>query len=276
MHHHRPPHLAALRAQLAGHAVMLAAIRLQLLLRKANFNPAQLRDELGRWTGEGGSAERPQPVQGRRGAIRINIDGRLLEATPGQAARFAVTEAAARQAIRRVRELDPSWRPRPSAFETIEGAISRAEANAREAQARLAEVLPRGFGTYENYVAFGQSLRDGLRGAGYRDVEPMIRGSAVTGESFRTGQPFDVGRRSDYDISLVSPTLMQRAIDLGIPLRGGGTRTRPLSQNDLNDLGLIGLAGRLSRQMERDVNLMIYSSRGSVTRRGPSRPILGK
>jgi hypothetical protein len=220
MLHNHTPSLTALRATLAGHAVMLAAIRLQLLLRKANFNPAQLRDEFGRWTREGGGSERPQPAQGRRGSIRINIDGRVLEATPGQAARFAVTEAAARQAIRRVRELDAAWRPRPSAIETIEGAISRAEANAREAQARLAEVLPRGFGTYENYVAFGQSMRDGLRAAGYRDVEPIFAGSAVTGRNFHTGRPFDVGRLSDYDIALASPTLMQRAIELGVPLRG--------------------------------------------------------
>lgn len=276
MPQHDLPELVALRAQLAGYAFELAAIRLQLLPRKANFNPGQLRDEVGRWTGEGGSSDRPQPAQGRRGSIRLNVGGRLLEATPGQAARFAVAEPAAREAIRRVQQLDPGWRPTRSFVETIEGAIARANANAREAEARLAEVLPKGFGTYENYVAFGQTMRDGLRAAGYRDVDPMLRGSAVTGENFRTRDPFDAGRRSDYDIALVSPTLMQRAVELGIPLRPGRTRTRPLSTNDLNDLGLLGLAGRLSGQVERDVNFMVYVSRQSVTRRGPSRPILGK
>jgi hypothetical protein len=110
----------------------------------------------------------------------------------------------------------------------------------------------------------------------YQDVEPMIRGSAVTGESFRTGEPFDVGRRSDYDISLVSPTLMQRAADLGIPLRGGGTRTGPLGESALRELGLRELAGNLRDQADRPVSFMIYSSRHAVTRRGPSRPILGK
>lgn len=161
-----------------------------------------------------------------------------MEATPGQAARFAIAEPAAREAIRRVQQLDPSWRPTRSLVETLEGAITRANANAREAEARLTEVLPRGFGTYENYVAFGQSLRDGLRATGYRDVEPMIRGSAVTGENFRTREPFDAGRRSDYDIALVSPTLMQRAVDLGVPLRQGATRTRQLRREELTDFGL--------------------------------------
>ena len=73
MHHHRPPSLTALRAELAGHAVMLAAIRLQLLLRKANFNPGQLRDALGRWVDEGGgSAVRRVQNTGRPG-YPINI-----------------------------------------------------------------------------------------------------------------------------------------------------------------------------------------------------------
>ena len=209
------------------------------------------------------------------GSIRLNVDGHLLEATPGQAARFAVVEPAAREAIRRVRELDPNWRPTPSFVETTEGAIARAYANTREAEARLAEVLPWGFGTYANYLAFGQSLRDGLRAAGYRDVGPMIRGSAVIGENFRTREPFDVGRRSDYDIALVSPTIMQRAVELGIPLRGGGTRTEPLGDNALRALGFRELVDDLRHQAERPVSVMIYRSRRAVARRGPSRPILG-
>ena len=270
--------LVALRTKLLGYALDLATIRLRVLL-KANFNPGQLRIPAGQpgggqWTGEDGG--QVHLTQGRRGSIRLNVDGRLLEATPGQAARFAVAEPAAREAIRRVRELDPNWRPARSFVETIEGAIARANVNAREAEARLAEVLPRGFGTYGNYLGFGQSLRDGLRAGGYRDVEPLIRGSAVTGENFRTPEPFDVGRRSDYDVALVSPTLMQRATELGIPLRGRGTRTRQLRSEELTDLGLQNLAANLGRHVERDVSFMIYYSRHAVTRRGPSRPILGR
>lgn len=104
----------------------------------------------------------------------------------------------------------------------------------------------------------------------------MIRGSAVTGENFRTREPFDVGRRSDYDVALVSPTLMQRATELGIPLRGGGTRTRHLRSEELMDLGLQNSAANLGRRVERDVSFMIYYSRHAVTQRGPSRPIVGR
>jgi hypothetical protein len=39
-----------------------------------------------------------------------------------------------------VRTRDPNWKPTPSLSSTIEGAISAAEAEVREAQARLAEI----------------------------------------------------------------------------------------------------------------------------------------
>lgn len=64
---HRSPYLAALRAELACCAVLIAGLRVQHLLRKANFNPAQLRDAIGRWASEEDS-EKPTPVQaGGRG-----------------------------------------------------------------------------------------------------------------------------------------------------------------------------------------------------------------
>lgn len=51
-----------------------------------------------------------------------------------------------RAALRRVRELDPKWRPRPSAYETVEGEIAANQAATREAQARLAELQRLGIG----------------------------------------------------------------------------------------------------------------------------------
>ncbi len=109
-----------------------------------------------------------------------------------------------------------------------------------------------------------------LKFAGYSDVEPFIQGSAVTGKSFRTGAPFDVGRVSDFDIALASPSLLRRANDLGIGLRSGGTRTGPLTRRDLAALGLTKLANDLSAKAGRDVNFMIYQSPNAVMQRAPS------
>lgn len=49
---------------------------------------------------------------------------------------------AANRAAARVREIDPNWRPSPSAFESAEGAIRAREAEAAEALARF-DVLRR-------------------------------------------------------------------------------------------------------------------------------------
>ncbi|MFL8014166.1 hypothetical protein [Xanthomonas vasicola] len=106
--------------------------------------------------------------------------------------------------------------------------------------------------------------------SGYGNAEPILQGSAVTGKSFSTGKDFDDGRVSDFDIALASPELLQRAQDLGIGLRGAGTRTGPLSGRDLKALGLKDLAAKLSQQSGREVNFMIYSSPTNAKNRAPS------
>ena len=242
------------------------------------YRPDQARDDRGRFEDEGRGRSRDStrvaqnPGSGRGGSRNRSS---LSDASPGQQIRLATSEAQAREAVRRVRELDPTWRPTPSLYEGVEGGIARNIAEAREAEARLAELLPRGFGSYENYTRFGSSLREGFASAGYTDVVPMMRGSSVTGESFRTGRPFDSdpARPSDLDLSIVSPKLMQRAEELNVGLRGGGSRTEPLSINQMRQLGLYDVWRQAEREAGREVSFMLYSSVEAVTRRGPSRPI---
>jgi hypothetical protein len=110
-------------------------------LYERKYRPDQLRDELGRWADEGGGGRRSQGVakpsgindprvisdatpdnDWRPGAqyaqnrttptvTAVNINGTWVVPTPGQAARLTVVEAQARDAIRRVQELDPRWKP---------------------------------------------------------------------------------------------------------------------------------------------------------------------
>ncbi|TBU94778.1 hypothetical protein DNJ95_11180 [Stutzerimonas kirkiae] len=133
-----------------------------------------------------------------------------------------------------------------------------------------ATAVPKGFSSADDFARFGADTRDGLTRAGYGNVEPILQGSAVTGQSFRTGQAFDVGRVSDFDIALASPELLQRAQSLGIGLRSGGARTGPLSARDLQALGLKDLASQLSSRAGREVNFMIYDSAATATGRAPS------
>jgi hypothetical protein len=140
----------------------------RLALYRSHFNTDQPRvpaghSDGGQWTSEGGGGNDQRVLSdatpendwklgaqyansGRRGSGPIRIGGRLIEPEPGQAARLVAAQARANDAISRVRELDPRWRPSPSAYETVEGLIRSYEGEAREAQARASELARFGIG----------------------------------------------------------------------------------------------------------------------------------
>jgi hypothetical protein len=112
---------------------------------KAGFDPNQPRVPAGsgrtsgRWSdGGGGGSQFAQNVPRSGGRNR----GSLEEPTPAEAARLVAAQSHAREAIRRVREIDPTWSPTPSLVDpnSVEGQISTAEAEGEEAEARLLEL----------------------------------------------------------------------------------------------------------------------------------------
>lgn len=154
-------------------AALKDSVRLQRVLRdfKAGFNPNQPRvsagnPDGGQWTSTGGRAAAPQNdprilsdatpdnewkpdaqyAQYRLASTPVRVNGVWLLPTPGQAARLSAAEAQAREVLSRVRELDPRWRPSPSAYTTIEGLIESHRADARQAQSRLDELSRVGIG----------------------------------------------------------------------------------------------------------------------------------
>jgi hypothetical protein len=66
--------------------------------------------------------------------------GRDLQPELGQAIRLSEAQTRAEATIARVREIEPNWRPRPSAYESVEGLIRAYESDAEQAQARLREL----------------------------------------------------------------------------------------------------------------------------------------
>ncbi len=103
--------------------------------------------------------------------------------------------------------------------------------------------------------------------------EPIFQGSSVTGVSFKTGKPFDVGRVSDFDIAIASPKLLKKARELGIELRSGGTRSVPLGANTLGlleKLGLKDMYNAASQAAGRPVAFMLYESPQKAILRAPS------
>jgi len=143
--------------------------------------PAGHRDG-GQWTSKGGHSSGPTPTTaqstetvisdlgddidiGARYAGRrsrpgpVFINGRPVEISPGQAARINAAEAEARKEIKRVWEHDPNWRPRPSAYATVEGLISAHRADAQQARERFADLQDYG-------IIPGPYFREGIPARG--------------------------------------------------------------------------------------------------------------
>ena len=75
------------------------------------------------------------------GSARIRINGQEFEASIPQQVRFEAATAAYNGAIATVRQIDPSYTPRPSAYEPgIEGEIAARLGDAQEAAARLRQL----------------------------------------------------------------------------------------------------------------------------------------
>jgi hypothetical protein len=158
--------LDAQNAAALGHKLALLDIEAKdrTAWHRSHFNPNQPRvpaghPDGGQWTTSGGGAGASDPrvvsdvtpdnawkpgaryaTDARRGPARVRVGKQWLQIEGGQANRLAEAEARAQAAIARVRELDPSWRPRPSAYESVEGLIRTREAEAEQAQARFREL----------------------------------------------------------------------------------------------------------------------------------------
>lgn len=145
--------------------------------------------------------------------------------------------------------------------------------------------IPMGFFDRQGFETFSQRLYGQLqsRAAG---AQLVIEGSSVTGRRFdrivdqtHTGTPFDLGRLSDYDIAIISPSLYEAAKNSPTIRMAGDTatpRTEPLTSAELSELGLGGLASTADSAileatgLGHSVNFKIYSGEGL----NPSRPHL--
>jgi hypothetical protein len=138
--------LAALRREQAALRRALTEVKFALLVRKGGFGPDQPRvpagnPDGGQWTSGGGGGSETEFSGNRR---RLGPPG---QGTPAQMARFELANARAKDAIVRVRDVDPNWKPQPSAYGTgIESAIRRANDLVAEAEARIDELQRAGIG----------------------------------------------------------------------------------------------------------------------------------
>jgi hypothetical protein len=80
-----------------------------------------------------------------RGSGRVQIGGQSVEASPAQLARFEWAIARAQDAIRRAREIDPTWQPKGTKAYGVdaESAIRKADDLAEQAEAYIREFTSR-------------------------------------------------------------------------------------------------------------------------------------
>lgn len=135
-------------------------------------------------------------------------------------------------------------------------ALEAADSTTPGAESPLETGIPLGFPGPGEFDTFVDTLNRGLADAGYADTEAAFQGSSVTGVSYVKGLPFRSG--SDYDIAVGGKSLFDRAKALGIPLRSGGSRTGPLTPDQIQALGLTGLRAQLREMAGRKVEFMIY------------------
>jgi len=92
------------------------------------------------WMARGKYAQSPVRGGSGRGGGPTRTGGPSEPMEGGQGARLTAAEGQRRDAISRVRELDPGWKPTPSFYESPEGLIRTNLAEAREAEAHLAKL----------------------------------------------------------------------------------------------------------------------------------------
>ncbi len=119
------------------------------------------------------------------------------------------------------------------------------------------------------WTQFRQEVTLVLRRSRHPSAQAYLRGSAVSGVSFRRGALTETGPR-DFDVAIVSPTLFEAARRSGVEIRGQ-SRTEPLAASELVRPGIPGLS---HRENGRRVTYVIFSSPGAMyARPGPAVPV---
>ncbi|GID27574.1 hypothetical protein [Paractinoplanes brasiliensis] len=129
--------------------------------------------------------------------------------------------------------------------------------------------VPYGFRDFAQFRGFAARFRDRMREL-YPDLDMGFQGSSVTGRSAESGALFDEGRVSDYDIAISGDSVNRAAHDNGVRFRGDGVSTGPLSERDLDRLGLDGIIDDASAETGREVHIMIFRTIDEAAARKPT------
>lgn len=167
-----------------------------------------------------------------------------------------------------IRSLEPNYRFAPIVTAPRSGTTYESHLREQLHVLRILNYGPLGMDRAQ-WGSFRQEVSGALRRSRHPNAQALLRGSAVSGVSFRRGVLTETGPR-DFDAAIVSPTLFEAARRSGAPIRGG-VRTAPLSAVEL---ALLGVPRLPSRAGDREVTYAIFASHSAMLQRpGPSVPL---
>jgi hypothetical protein len=140
---------------------------------------------------------------------------------------------------------------------------------ARSAPSGQPRGVPYGFRDFRQFQEFATRYRDRMREV-HPDLDMAFQGSSVTGRSADTGDPFDEGRTSDFDIAITGESVNRAARENGVEFRGDEVSTGPLTERELQRLGLDGILDDASAEAGRDVHVMIFRTIEEAAGRKPT------
>ncbi|MFG1992007.1 hypothetical protein ACGFJ7_18710 [Actinoplanes sp. NPDC048988] len=152
---------------------------------------------------------------------------------------------------------------------TAAGGGSPSSAGPSSSSAGQPRGVPYGFRDFGQFREFATRFRDRMREL-YPDLDMGFQGSSVTGRSADSGDPFDEGRISDYDIAISGDSVNRAAHENGVPFRGDGVSTGPLTERELDRLGLDGVVEDASSETGREVHVMIFRTIEEAVGRKPT------
>jgi filamentous hemagglutinin len=152
---------------------------------------------------------------------------------------------------------------------TAAGGGLSSSSGSRSSSSGQPQGVPYGFRDFGQFREFSTRFRDRMREL-YPDLDLGFQGSSVTGRSAETGAPFDEGRVSDYDIAISGDSVNRAAHENGVQFRGDGVSTGPLSERDLDRLGLDGIVEDASAGTGREVHVMIFRTIEEAAGRKPT------
>ncbi|GAL87795.1 RHS repeat-associated core domain-containing protein [Sporocytophaga myxococcoides] len=129
--------------------------------------------------------------------------------------------------------------------------------------------IPLGFKSFGQFKQFGTTIQAGLAKLGYKNTNLYMQGSSITARSAETGELFDVGRKSDFDLALTGEDIFKKAEELGL-VKGDRTGPINLGSEEASKLGISDLLEEISNSIGRDVNVMIFKTVEAIKAKGSS------